>query len=205
MNVVWPIVHAERAALIDDLADLDAHHWQLQSLCEQWSVHDVLAHLVDSARTTRMGFLAGLARARLDFDRQNEHGVHRERRTSPARTLQRYRQVATRTSTPPAHFDSRLVEQIVHGEDIRRPLGLDRSYPQEAVTRALAYQARTSTSIGGAKELVSQIRLTATDADVSIGSGPEVTGTALSLLLVISGRRTALADLNGPGTGGLAD
>lgn len=204
MNDIWPIVHAERAALIDDLTGLDADHWQQQSLCEQWSVHDVLAHLVDSARTTRVGFLAGLAGARFNFDRHNERGIQRERRAGPAQTLQRFRQVASRTSTPPAHLDSRLVEEIVHGQDIRRPLGLARHYPHDAVIRALRYQARTPASFGGAKELMSQIRVAATDTDVSVGDGPVVIGPASSLLLAISGRRAALDDVDGPGTNALA-
>lgn len=200
MNDVWPIVHAERVSLIGDLAGLDARHWGQQSLCERWSVHDVLAHLVDSARTTRLGFLAGFATARFDFDRQNERGVRRERKGSPAQTLERFRGVASRTSAPPAHPDSRLVEGIVHGEDIRRPLGLTRHYPQDAVIRALRYQARTPASFGGAKELMSQIRVTASDADLSIGDGPAISGPALALLLALTGRPVALDDLHGPGT-----
>ena len=139
----------------------------------RWTVHDVVAHLVDSARTTRLGFVVGLARARFDFDRQNAHGVQRERGASPQETLERLRRVATRRSTPPAPLDSRLVEEVVHGEDIRRPLGLTRAYPPEAVVRSLRLQARTPASFGGAKELVARVRLTATDADLSIGDGPK--------------------------------
>jgi len=41
--------------------------------------------------------------------------------------------------------------------------------------------------------------LTATDTDWSHGSGPEVSGPALSLLLAVAGRRPALDDLSGPG------
>jgi uncharacterized protein (TIGR03083 family) len=196
---VWSLVHAERAALIDDLEHLDDHRWETPSLCREWTVHDVVAHLVDTARTTRLGFLVGLARARFDFDRQNARGVERERRASPQATLEQLRRVASRTSGPPASLDSRLVEEVVHGEDVRRPLGLTRSYPQEAVVRSLRLQARTPASFGGAKELVTRVRLTAADADVSIGDGPEVTGTVLSLLLAVCGRRVALDDLDGPG------
>ncbi|MBT1105482.1 maleylpyruvate isomerase family mycothiol-dependent enzyme [Streptomyces anulatus] len=196
---VWRMVHAERAALADDLARLDAGQWDAPSLCEGWTVHDVAAHLVDTARTTRIGFVAGLVRARFDFDRQNARGVERERGASPQETLERLRRVASRTTTPPAPLDTRLVEEVVHGEDIRRAVGLVRSYPQEAVVRALRLQARTPASFGGAKELVARVRLTATDADLSIGEGPDVTGPALSLLLVVSGRRAALDELDGPG------
>ena len=204
MADVWPIVHAERAALIADLETLDDAQWDTPSLCGDWTVHDVVAHLIDTARTTRLGFVMGLARARCDFDRQNADGVARERGASPQETLMRLRQVASRTSTPPAPLDTRLVEEIIHGEDVRRPLGLSRSYPLDAVTRALRLQVRTSASFGGAKELVAGIRLTATDADVSIGDGPEVRGTALSLLLAVSGRSVALAELAGPGVQALA-
>ncbi|MGW3406511.1 maleylpyruvate isomerase family mycothiol-dependent enzyme [Streptomyces zhihengii] len=198
------MVHTERAALIEDLARLDEEQWRQPSLCDGWTGHDVAAHLVDTARTTRLGFVAGLARARFDFDRQNARGVERERAASPAKTLERLRRVASRTSTPPAPLDSRLVEEVVHGEDIRRPLGLIRAYPPQAVVRGLRLQLRTPASFGGAKELTSRVRLTATDAEVSVGEGPEVRGPALSLLLAVSGRRTALGELDGPGLGALA-
>ncbi|WP_329238828.1 maleylpyruvate isomerase family mycothiol-dependent enzyme [Streptomyces sp. NBC_01460] len=198
------MVHAERAALLHDLEGLDDRQWEEPSLCEGWTVRDVVAHLTDTARTTRLGFLVGLARAGFDFDRQNARGVARERGASPAETLERLRRVATRTSTPPAPLDSRLVEEIVHGEDIRRPLGLARSYPAEAVVRSLRLQARTPASFGGAKELVSRVRLTAADGEVSIGEGPEVSGPVLSLLLTVSRRRVALDDLDGPGVAVLA-
>ena len=143
MADVWAMVHAERAALIDDLEGLAVARWEEPSLCAGWTVHDVAAHLVDTARTTRLGFVAGLARARFDFDRQNARGVQRHRGASPEQTLERLRSVASRRSTPPAPLDSRLVEEVVHGEDIRRPLGLTRSYPEEAVVRSLRLQTRT--------------------------------------------------------------
>ena len=198
-NDVWPMVHVERRALIDDLAKLDDTQWTWPSLCDGWTVHDVVGHIVDSALTTRLGFVVDMARARFDFDRQNANGVERARGTTPRQTLERLRRAASRTSTPPAPIDTRIVEAVVHGEDIRRAVGLTRSYPQDAVVRSLRQQARTSESFGGAKELVGRIRLEATDLDLSTGDGPEVSGPALALLLVISGRRTALAELDGPG------
>jgi uncharacterized protein (TIGR03083 family) len=197
------MVHAERAALIDDLGGVDGRRWEEPSLCGGWTVHDVVAHLIDTARTTRLGFVVGLARAGFDFDRQNARGVERERGAAPRETLERLGQVASRTSTPPAPLDSRLVEEVVHGEDIRRPLGITRSYPREAVVRSLRLQARTPASFGGAKERIAGIRLTAVDAEVSIGDGPEVSGTALSLLMAVSGRWVGPADLDGPGVAAL--
>lgn len=204
MGDVWPIVHAERDALLADLQQIDAAGWETPSLCAGWSVHDVVAHLVDTARTTRLGFVAGMVRARFDFDRQNADGVRRERGMTPLQTLDRLRATVTLTATPPAPLDTRLVEAVVHGEDIRRPLGLAGSYPQPAVVRALRLQARTSASFGGARERVAGLRLRATDADVSIGDGPDVRGPALALLLAICGRPVGTDELDGPGVAQLA-
>ena len=196
---VWPMVHAERAALARDLAGVPAERWEVPSLCAGWTVHDVVAHLVDVAHTTRAGFVLGMVRARFDFDRQNAAGVARWRGVTPQHTLDLLRAATTRTSTPPAPLASRLVEEVVHGEDVRRPLGLRRDYPLTAVEEALRYQVRTASSFGGGRELVAGLQLVATDADVAIGEGQEVSGPILSLLLAASGRRLALGDLSGPG------
>ncbi|MCK0112159.1 maleylpyruvate isomerase family mycothiol-dependent enzyme [Ornithinimicrobium sp. F0845] len=204
MDDIWPIVHTERAALIADLEGLDDAQWEQPSLCEGWTVHDVAAHLVDTALATRLGFLLGLARARFDFDRQNARGVERHRGASPRHTLERLRDVAHRTSTPPGSPASRIVEEVVHGEDIRRPLGLVRDYPREAVERALRYQVGTSAAMGGARDRVDGLLLEATDADLTIGAGDVVRGRQLDLLLVVSGRRSALPVLSGPGVAALS-
>lgn len=203
-NTLWPLVHTERAALIADLDGLDEQGWAQPSLCRGWTVADVAAHLVSGARTTHTGFMVALLRARFDFDHANTAGVKREGGRPPDQLLRRLREVAPRTSTPPAPLDSRLVEEIVHGEDIRRPQGITRSYPTEALARAIHVQAATPASFGGAKELTTTIRLQATDAPVSLGEGQVVTGPALSLLLAIGGRRAALDELDGPGLTSLA-
>ena len=199
MTDVWELVRREREALVDDLAGLTDEQWELASLCGGWTVHDVAAHLVDNARTTRLGIVAAMVRARFDFDRQNDDGVAREKGATPAETLDRLRAVVGRRTTPPAPLDSRLVEEVVHGDDVRRPLGIHRDYPTESVERALAHQLRTSVGLGGGKQRAAGLRLVATDADWSHGEGPEVRGPLVSLLMVVSGRAEALEDLTGPG------
>lgn len=204
MTDVWELVHTERVSLVEDLAGLSDERWATPSLCSGWTVHDVAAHLVDNALTTRWGIVVAMVRARFDFDRQNDEGVARQRGATTAETLSRLREVAGRRTTPPAPLDSRLVEEVVHGEDIRRPLGLTRAYPQEAVLRALTYQLRTSVGLGGGKQRAAGLRLVATDADWSSGDGEEVSGPLVSLLLAVSARHQALADLAGPGVARLA-
>ncbi|MCA0438371.1 MAG: maleylpyruvate isomerase family mycothiol-dependent enzyme [Actinobacteria bacterium] len=193
---------AERRALIDDLATLTPQQWETPSLAQGWSVHDVAAHLIDNALTTPGRLLRGMAAARFDFDRQNAAGVAANRGASPAETLTRLRAVADRTSGPPTFLaaeGSRLVEEIAHGEDIRRRLNLHRAYPPQSLAEALGYQARTREAMGGAKGLVGRVTLVATDAPVRLGRGPEVRGTALALLMLATGRRHGSSELSGPG------
>ncbi|MDQ4112156.1 MAG: maleylpyruvate isomerase family mycothiol-dependent enzyme [Actinomycetota bacterium] len=196
---VWPVVHAEREALIRDLGTLTLAQWETPSLCVRWSVHDVLAHMIDVATTTRLGFVRRMIAARGDFDLDNQTGVDRERAADPAETLAAFRRVARRVATPPAPLATRLVEEFAHGEDIRRPLGLQRDYPVEHVVTALRYLAKTSQKWGGGKERAERVRLVATDADTVIGTGPEVRGTAISLVLALSGRPVESGELTGPG------
>lgn len=200
---VWGLVGAERRALVDDLATLTTDQWELPSLAPGWTVHDVAAHLVDNARTTPFGLVIAMARAKGDFDRQNDNGLAAARGATPAETLDRLRAVTDRRTGPPtwlASLESRLVEEIAHGEDIRRAVGLVRSYPPEALHAAIAYQARTKDAMGGGRSLAERVTLVADDTDLRLGHGPELRGPALALLMVLTGRLHVRDKVHGPGT-----
>ena len=196
---VWSAVHDQRQTLFHDLEALTPSDWQVPSLCPGWDVHDVLAHLIDSAKTTRWGFVRRMVSAGFDFDRDNAVGVTRERATDPKDTLTRFRAVIMSTTTPPAALATRLVEVFVHGEDIRGPLGIAGDYPAEPVAEALRYQVKTSIKMGGGKESAQRWRLVASDTPFKHGQGPEVRGPAIALLLGVSGRPVESAELTGPG------
>lgn len=40
---VWPVIHAERRALADELEGIGEEGWSTRSLCSDWTVRDVLA------------------------------------------------------------------------------------------------------------------------------------------------------------------
>jgi uncharacterized protein (TIGR03083 family) len=195
---IWPTIHAEREALADDLADLSAEQWSAQSLCSEWTVHDVLAHLLSAAKMTPPKFLARFAAAGFNFDRFAGNQVAAERAGGPAATLAAFRAAQPRTSAPPGPKDTWLGEAFVHGEDIRRPLGIPHSYPLPFVARAVAFYAKSDAIIGG-RTRVAQLTLKATDTELAVGTGPLVEGPAMSLLLAASGRASALDELSGPG------
>ncbi len=205
MSDVWSFVHDERRALVADLETLSDEQWATPSLCAGWTVEDVVAHVVDTARTSRWRFVRELALARFDFDRQNQRGMERYRGATPAETLDGLRAAVELQLTPPAPLVTRSVEAIVHGEDVRRPLGLTRAYDTDAVVASFGWQARTSAAMGGAKSLLAGIAVRASDADLVHGEGAEVTGPALELLLASCGRAVALDALSGPGVATLAE
>lgn len=198
-HAVWQVVHAERRRLAGDLSNLSAEQWSTPSLCHAWDVHDVLAHLVDTAMTSRLSFARDMVTARLDFDRANERGIARAQKAEPRETLATLWRVAGLTRTPPANLHTRLVEAIVHGEDIRRPLAGEGTYPQWAVVRALAHQLRTSVRFGGGRERADGLTLIDATTRRAYGTGPEVEGSPVDLLLGASGRPVAASRLSGPG------
>jgi uncharacterized protein (TIGR03083 family) len=195
---IWPTVHAERKALADDLADLTDEQWHTQSLCTDWTVQDVLAHLLATAKMTPPKFLAKFAGAGFNFTKFSAREVAREGAGGPAATLTAFQAAERRTSSPPGPKESWLGEVLVHGEDIRRPLGIAHDYPLPAVTRVLGFFSR-SNAIIGSKNRIAGLTLKATDTDISLGSGPVVEGPAMSLLMAATGRTAALDDLAGPG------
>jgi uncharacterized protein (TIGR03083 family) len=202
--VVWQAVHSERRRLAADLSGLSDEQWLLPSLCPGWDVHDVLAHLVDTARTSRLSFVRDLLMARMDFDRANVRGIAREKRQDPQDTINAFKDAANLTRTPPANLATRLVEAIVHGEDIRRPLGIAGSYPERAVVQALTYQLRTPVSFGGGRERAAGLRLINRRSGAAWGQGDDVEADPLDLLLAVSGRPVNPESLKGSGTSRLA-
>jgi uncharacterized protein (TIGR03083 family) len=194
----WPTIHAERRALIEDLRDLDPAAWSSPSLCSQWSVRDVVGHITATARLNPPKFVANLAKAGFRFHRMTATDIARETAGNTADQLAALTELADASTSPPGPVDAMLGEIIVHTQDIRRPLGIAHEYPIAAVTRVADFFAGSNVLIGG-KSRAAGVTLKATDADWSRGSGPEVSGPALSLVLAITGRTAALADLTGPG------
>ena len=197
-NDIWPVIHAERRALAADLTDLSEEQWRTPSLCGGWSVHDVLAHMVATAKESPARFVTGLIGAGFNFDRFTSRRIAAERAGGPAATLAAFRAVETSTTAPPGPTTSWLGEALVHAEDIRRPLGIRHEYPAEAVRQVTEFYAGSNVLIGG-KRRVEGVTLQATDADWSRGSGPVVSGPALALMLATTGRTAALDELSGPG------
>jgi uncharacterized protein (TIGR03083 family) len=195
---LWEQVHTERKALIDDIENLSAEQWATPSLCEGWSVHDLLAHQLATAKMTPGRFFGKLASSGFNFTKMVDKDVAKETAGGPAATLSAFKEAYQRTSAPPGPKKSWLGEAVIHAEDMRRPLGLHRDYPLDAVVSLLDFN-KNSNAIIGAKRRIAGLTLKATDTDWSTGAGPLVEGPALALLMAMTGRKAHLDQLTGDG------
>lgn len=195
---IWALVHAERAGLADDLADLTDQQWATLSLCTEFTVRHVLAHLTAGASLGPVSWLAGVIRCRFDFDKQVAMRLAEQLGASPAETLARFRCVVISTIKAPVPTAAMLGETIVHAEDIRRPLGIHRDYPITTLTRLAAYY-QGSDLVVPAKRRIAGLRLQASDGPFATGSGPLVSGSTLALIMAMTGRVAYCDELDGDG------
>jgi uncharacterized protein (TIGR03083 family) len=151
-----------------------------------------------TAKMTPPKFLAKLAGSGFKFDAMTAKDVRAETAGTAAEGLAEFRRLLGATNHPPGPVEAMLGEAIIHSEDIRRPLGIKRQYPEQAVVRVADFY-QGSNLIVGAKKRISGLTLTATDAKWSTGSGPEVTGPIHSLVMAMTGRGAVLDDLAGDG------
>ena len=198
------LARAERLAIADFLVGLTPEQWAAPSLCQGWTVRDVVAHCVSfeglSGRQLAVRFFKG----RLQTDRINALAIAElaDRSTADLVGLLRANAVPSRLG---AGFGGRvaLTDNMIHQQDIRRPLGLARTIPAERLGVALDF-VRYAPTIRGAWR-VRGLRLVATDLDWTHGKGgPELRGAAEALLMTMAGRPNALLDLVGPGVPVLA-
>jgi uncharacterized protein (TIGR03083 family) len=195
---VWPTVHAERAALGADLAGLTDEQWATPSLCPGLSVREVLAHLTAGASLNPVRWFAGVVRCRFDFDKQVAMRLAEQLGATSAETLARFCGVVSSTTAPPLPKVALLGEIVVHGEDIRRPLGIEHDYPISMVTQLATFYTSTDLMLVG-KTRVAGLRLVATDGPFTAGAGPLVSGTTLAITMATTGRVEYCDDLTGEG------
>jgi uncharacterized protein (TIGR03083 family) len=192
------MVHAERAALAADLAGLDDAAWATPSLCEGLSVRQVLAHVTAAATLNGPRWMIGVIRCRWDFDKQVAMRLAEQMGDSSGETYDRFRRSVDSRTKPPLPVIAMLGEAVVHGEDIRRPLGIDRAYPIDTLTHLAGYYSRSDLVVPG-KTRVRGLRLEATDGPFHTGAGLLVRGATLDLVMATVGRRAYLDRLDGDG------
>lgn len=195
---LWSRIHAERSALVQTWSTLTSDQWAAASLCGAWTVQEVAGHVVSAAEQTPGNFFKELALAGFSFDKFADRDAKRIAAVGPSDLVRRLQARTTTTNHPPGPTTAMLGEVVVHGEDIRRPLGLSHRPPDETLITVADNWKKTNILIGS-KRRIAGVRLRATDAEWSHGDGPEAAGPMLSLVMAMTGRQAFLSDLNGEG------
>lgn len=181
------------AAYLRTLSDAD---WQAPTLCTDWSVKDVVSHVVSYEELSVLGLLRRFIRGRIV--RANEVGVRDFATYSPAQLMD-FLEAHLRPRGLTSGFGGMigLVDGTVHHQDIRRALGHPRTIPAERLERILP--AVPGNPRLGAGKRIRGLHLRATDVAWEHGSGPEVLGTGEALLMAMTGRPAAVDELGGAG------
>jgi uncharacterized protein (TIGR03083 family) len=191
---------ANRRALANLLESLTPEQLATQSLCGGWDVATVGAHLGAAITTKIPVFAVALIRNRGSFDRANDQTARNAAKRGIAATIATIRENANSRFTPPASGPrAPLTDVLVHTGDIARPLGLPHDAPPDHVGIALEFLhgGRTIGFVG--RGWLTDLHLVAEDVGTEFGSGEEIRGRGIDLMMAMCGRAPALDDLHGPG------
>jgi uncharacterized protein (TIGR03083 family) len=203
---VWQVIHAQRNALADLLDGLSDEQWARPSLCADWTVRDVAAHLTLQELGLRDLFPV-MRQWRGSLNRTTHHIACRQaaRLTTEQIVAEIRRTVGSRRRNLGVTYLEPLIDILVHAQDIAIPLDrhLDMPAPAAAVAASRVLSMRWPPPLPLVRT-VAGFRLTATDITWTAGSGPEIKGPMSALLLVCTGRVVALSRLTGPGVPSLS-
>jgi uncharacterized protein (TIGR03083 family) len=201
---LYAAITAQRYRLADALDGLSDDEWNAASLCAGWRVRDVVGHLLSILEIPLGRFLLNVVKAR-GFDPYADRVAHEIGAREPALLSAGFRAAASKRFAPPVVGPiAPLTDVLVHTRDIERPLGRVAQLDPAALRTVLDYvcggKARGFVPPARTKGL----RFEATDLGWSTGDGPVVSGTGEAIMMAATARRSALADLSGPGAAALA-
>jgi uncharacterized protein (TIGR03083 family) len=192
-----------RHEFADRIESLDETAWDAPSWCKGWRVRDVLAHLVRNAEATPLSLTGDLVRGGFRPDHSVSKAAKRLGDAHVSELADRLRKAAdTRLRSGGSAKPFGMGDVLVHSADAFRPLDMDvDASPAVAASVLDAYWRKARIVVHAAPHRGR--RLVAVDLDWARGSGPEVRGRALDLVLLVANRRQVLRCLEGPGLAGL--
>ncbi|MGZ8178735.1 maleylpyruvate isomerase family mycothiol-dependent enzyme [Williamsia sp. SKLECPSW1] len=200
---VFAAIADERRMIADVLDTLDETQWATQSLCGEWDVRGVAAHLLAPTVTTIPEVIWLVLRARGDFEKSNVALTDRVVRSHGRQLPQMLRAKADHRFSPPGGGPlAPLTDLLIHGQDIRRPLGIDRTVRPDRLRASLDFLMSPAARRGFAP-LQLDVRWVADDADWQSGppdgARPTVSGPGEAVMMALTRRPVALDDLSGDG------
>ena len=196
----WPIITANREQLGRYLADLTDDEWDRPSLCADWTVKGVAAHMLVVPTMPKGKVFLAFASSGFNLDKMSAKFVDRltTELSGPEIATKTIESASSRSLPPGLKPMSALGEVLVHATDISEGVGRPLGLPIEDTVTALEFMKDVQPVLG-CKERIAGLQLMTTDAEWSAGEGPRVEGSAQHLLSAMTGRRSALDHLAGDG------
>ncbi|HEX9832132.1 MAG TPA: maleylpyruvate isomerase family mycothiol-dependent enzyme [Mycobacterium sp.] len=184
-------------------AGLGPDEWARPSLCEDWSNHDVLAHLVIGYRSGPGVTMREILRHGGSFDRANTAmACALAGARSPAELLDEFGRLVYRPRGLGRIFPPRLLlgDHITHELDILFAIGRAPQIPGALLVAVLNTQVALPNPFVPAFHNSRGLRLRATDVNWAYGdNGPLVEGRGAELVSVLGSRPRMLPALGGDG------
>jgi uncharacterized protein (TIGR03083 family) len=192
-----------RHQFADRIVALDETAWDEASWCSGWQVRDVLAHLARNAESTPWSLIGDLLRGGFRPDYSVNKAAKRLRGVAVPELADRLRRAADeRLRCGGYSRPFGMGDVVVHSADAFRPIGEDVDVRSDVAASVLdAYWDRARMVVHAAPHRGH--RLVATDLDWSKGSGTEIRGRTIDLVLFVANRSQVLPRLEGPGLGAL--
>jgi uncharacterized protein (TIGR03083 family) len=202
----WELIATQRHVLADLLAELDDADWERPSLCRQWRIRDVAAHVALTPQSPGVLRILGHGlRARGNFDAVNRDMAVAHASRPQADLVAELRRLADSRRKPViTTLDNLVFDVLVHVQDVALPLQRTVTMPADGARAGLERVWRMGWPFW-ARRRCAGTRLVATDLDWTASAGSadrEIRGPAASLLLLLTGRTAAAApNLTGSGIG----
>jgi uncharacterized protein (TIGR03083 family) len=205
---VRELLHTNDERFLALARDLSPAEWSAPSLCDEWTNHEVLAHLVTGYGSRLGQLVAEMHCHRWSFDAANTDMARKlASMRGPAELLDDLARLADHPQGMGRYFPRTMFlgDHVTHELDICFALDRAPTIPSDALVAVLNAQVRLPNPFVPAFRNSRGLRLIATDADWTHGhTGPEVIGRAAELVSVLGNRPRALARLDGDGVAVLA-
>ncbi|GAB7045806.1 maleylpyruvate isomerase family mycothiol-dependent enzyme [Catenuloplanes indicus] len=194
------MIAAERRGIADLIDSLSPGQLRTPSLCESWTVQQVAGHLVAAVSDLDVSTLLLLLRSGFNVHRANDRLARRVAERHAVELADLLRHNADNPFRPPiVGYPGQLTDLQVHGQDMRRPLGLPHELRPEALRVSLDFLVGGRAVGFTPKQRPAGLRFEAHDIEWSWGSGPLVRGTGEAVMLALTGRTVILPELDGDG------
>jgi uncharacterized protein (TIGR03083 family) len=187
MTELQPLVATTYDGLADVLASETPESWDAPSLCDNWQVRHVVAHVTMPARLTPQQFGAEMAAAGGDFAAVSNAIADRDALLPVADHLKALRSQQLHEWQPPGGGTAgALNHAVIHSLDITIALERPNVAPKEGVVAVLDQLTVANGTFFGVD--LAGVRLEATDTDWTWGSGDALQAETGLLVALLSGR-----------------